>query len=139
MNFENASIDENIQIQILKYRNLNSARKFGFDIYDCLVEKICPKSSLRVPVPGIVKKGREFFDYEFIVNSSDKKKSNVQLCIKNMPIYNIRVSFPLDEHMNIDNTNWECSRTLLTWLGIEHIPKSDLMNLVLKEFKDYEF
>lgn len=135
MNFENASIDENIQIQILKYRNLNSARKFAKAVFDCIIEKIVPKWSMRVP--AMARKSEEFFDYEFIIDSSDKMKSNIQLCIKRMPIYYIRVSFPLDEHMNLDNTNWECSRTLLAWLGIEQVPKLEL--LISKELKDYEF
>ena len=135
MNFENASIDENIQIQILKYRNLNSARKFAKAVFDCIIEKIVPKWSMRVP--AMARKSDEFFDHEFIVDSSDKMKSNIQLCIKRMPIYYIRVSFPLDEHMNLDNTNWECSRTLLAWLGIEQVPKLEL--LISKELKDYEF
>lgn len=135
MNFEDASIEENIQIQILKYRNLNSARKFAKAVFDCIIEKIVPKWSMRVP--AMARKSEEFFDYEFIVDSSDKMKSNIQLCIKRMPIYYIRVSFPLDEHMNLDNTNWECSRTLLAWLGIEQVPKLEL--LISKELKDYEF
>ena len=135
MNFENASIDENIQNQILKYRNLNSARKFAKAVFDCIIEKIVPKWSMRVP--AMARKSEEFFDYEFIIDSSDKMKSNIQLCIKRMPIYYIRVSFPLDEHMILDNTNWECSRTLLAWFGIEQVPKLEL--LISKELKDYEF
>lgn len=135
MNFEDDSIEENIQIQILKHRNLNSARKFAKAVFDCIIEKIVPKWSMRVP--AMARKSDEFFDHEFIVDSSDKMKSNIQLCIKRMPIYYIRVSFPLDEHMNLDNTNWECSRTLLAWLGIEQVPILEL--LVSKELKDYEF
>ena len=136
MNFENDSIEENIQIQILKYRNLNSARKFAKAVFDCIIEKIVPKWSVRVP--AMARKSDEFFDYEFVVDSSfDKKRSSLQLCIEKMPIYYIRVSFPSDKHMNLDNTNWECSRTLLVWLGIEKVPRLEL--LISKELKDYEF
>lgn len=135
MNFEDVSIEENIQIQILKHRNLNSARKFAKAVFDCIIEKIVPKWSMRIP--AMARKSDEFFDYEFIVGSSDKKRSSLQLCIKRMPIYYIRVSFPLDEHMNLDNTSWECSRTLLAWLGIEQVPRLEM--LISKELKDHEF
>lgn len=135
MNFEDDYIEENIQIQILKHRNLNSARKFAKAVFDCIIEKIVPKWSMRIP--AMARKSDEFFDYEFIVGSSDKKRSSLQLCIKRMPIYYIRVSFPLDEHMNLDNTSWECPRTLLAWLGIEQVPRLEM--LISKELKDYEF